>query len=91
MSRRRAPRLGGMNKYEQGWIDLLLKSPLEGFRAVDACLYLSEQLNVNGRKYSRIPNRFRMNTILKKSKKFRREELGYSGGVLWWPIRGEEE
>ena len=66
MPRKRAPRLGGLNKFEQGWVDLLLESDLDGFKALDACLYLSQQTNTSGRNYSRIPNQFRMNTILKK-------------------------
>jgi len=48
----------------------------------------SEELN--GRNYTRIPNQFRMNTILKKSKRFRKERLSNTG-VRWWRIGGEEE
>ena len=91
MPRRRAPRLGGLNKFEQGWVDLLLGSHLDGFKALDACLYLSQQTNTSGRKYSRIPNQFRMNTILKKSRKFRRHDEGLNSGIRWWRIGGEEE
>lgn len=90
MSRRRAPRLGEVNKFEQGWIDLLLESHLDGFRSMDACRYLAGQKNLNGRNYTRIPNQFRMNTILKKSKRFRKERLSNTG-VRWWRIGGEEE
>lgn len=91
MTTRRAPRLGDVNKFEQGWIDLLLESHLDGFKALDACLYLSQQTNSSGRKYSRIPNQFRMNTILKKSRKFRRQDEGFNSGIRWWRIGGEEE
>ena len=91
MTTRRAPRLGGVNKFEQGWIDLLLESHLDGFKALDACLYLSQQTNTSGRKYSRIPNQFRMNVILKKSRKFRRQNEGLRAGIRWWRIGGEEE
>lgn len=90
MSRRRAPRLGGINKFEQGWIDLLVRSHLDGFRSIDACRYLAGQKNLSGRNYTRIPNQFRMNSILKKSKKFRKEQLSNTA-VLWWRIGGEEE
>ena len=91
MPRRRAPRLGGLNKFEKGWVDLLLESHLDGFKALDACLYLSQQTNTSGRKYSRIPNQFRMNTILKKSRKFRRQDEGLNSGIRWWRIGGEAE
>ena len=91
MPRRRAPRLGGLNKFEKSWIDLLLAGDLDGFKAHDACLYLARQINTSGRTYSRIPNQFRMNTILKKSRKFRRQDEGFNSGIRWWRIRGEEE
>jgi len=91
MPRRRAPRLGGLNKFEKAWIDLLLAGDLDGFKAHDACLYLAQQINTSGRRYSRIPNQFRMNTILKKSRKFRRQDEGFNSGIRWWRIGGEEE
>lgn len=88
--RKRAPRLGGINKSEQVWIDLLLESHLDGFKSIVACQYLSDQKTISGGYYSRVPNQFRMNTILKKSKRFRKERLSNTG-VRWWRIRGEEE
>jgi len=91
MTRKRALRLGKINKFERGWINLLLESNLDGFKALDACLYLGQQLNTSGRRYTRIPNQFRMNTILKKSRKFRRQDEGLNSGVRWWRIGGEEE
>jgi len=89
-TRKRAPRLGGINKFEQTWIDMILKSNLDGFRSLEACLYLSDQTNSSGKKYSRIPNQFRMNTILKKSKRFRIERFARTR-IRWWRIGGEEE
>ena len=87
---KRAPRLGVINAFEQGWLNILLSSHMDGFGTADACLYLSRQHNQSGRKYQRIPHAGRMAAILKKSPDFRKEDTGRAG-IRWWRIGGEEE
>ena len=86
---KRAPRLGVINKFEQGWLDLLLKSNMDGFAVADACLYLAHQRNLQGRKYQRIPHVGRMTAILKKSPDFVSRNSGRNG-LRWWRVGGEQ-
>lgn len=83
---KRAPRLGVINKFEQGWLDLLLRSDMDGFAVTDACLYLAHQRNLQGRKYQRIPHVGRMTAILKKSPDF--YSIGGREGLRWWRTGG---
>lgn len=82
---KRAPRLAVINRFEQGWLNLLLRSHLDGFSAVDACLYLAQQTNSAGRRYQRIPHVARMNTILKKSPDFTHIDSGREG-LRWYRV-----
>ena len=85
---KRAPRLGTINKFEQGWLNLLLDSELNGFAVSDACLYLAHQRNSQGRKYQRIPHVGRMTMILKKSPDFVSRDVGRNG-LRWWRTGGD--
>lgn len=86
---KRAPRLGTINKFEQGWLNLLLESDMDGFAVMDACLYLAHQHNGQGRKYQRIPHAGRMTAILKKSPDFVSRDGGREG-LRWWRTGGEQ-
>lgn len=81
---KRSPRLGPPNAFEQGWIDHLVNSDMDGFSPQDACIYLSTLRNHAGRRYQRIPHQGRMNAILKKSGVFMRREDN-----LWWRLGGD--
>lgn len=73
---RRPPRLTIINKFEKLWLDLLWEGELNEFTTEQAREYLQEQRNHYGRRYTRVPVRARLHSMLRKSPYFHREMTG---------------
>jgi hypothetical protein len=87
------PRLGRMTRYETAWVNRILDSGLgqeEPFRASQAVDMLFDARRADGDgKLNNIPNQHRLNTVLKKCKRFSRTKS--SSGVNMWTVKEGEE
>lgn len=86
------PRMGRMTRYETKWVERILESGLgrdEPFRASQAVDMLFDARRADGDgKLNNIPNPYRMNTVLKKCKRFNRTQTKAGGNL--WTVKEEE-
>ena len=86
------PRMGRMTRYETNWVKRILGSglgrdkPFEAIHAVD--LLLDARRADGDGKLTYIPNAHRMNTVLKKCKRFNRTQTKAGGNL--WTVKEEE-
>lgn len=87
------PRMGRMTRYEVNWVKRILESglgqdePFQASQAVDM-LFNARRADGDG-KLNNIPNQHRLNTVLKKCKRFDRTKT--STGINLWTVKEEEE
>lgn len=87
----RKPRMGRMTQRESRWVELIIESRLveqEYFyaREVVSLIFDSRRKDGDGR-LNNIPNVFRVNTVLKKCKKFERSKDQFNSNR--WTLKEE--
>ena len=88
----RQPRMGHMTRLETRWIEEVIESGLgraEPFLAKEAVdVLFDSRRKYGGGKLNNIPNKFRMNTVLKKCGKFNYTKNAFNCNV--WTLKEEE-